>query len=99
MPPPLFPNGEASRIMNCPHCGQSLDLKVCPYCQGLNLPDSLYCCRCGQELERELEPPPDLADRILCPDGACIGILDTTGRCSVCGYAYREVIASEAGDG
>lgn len=91
--------GEVADFMNCPHCGQPLELAICPHCQGLNLPDSLYCCRCGQELELDLAPPPDLADRILCPDGACIGILDAAGRCSVCGYAYREVIAPEADNG
>lgn len=80
--------------MQCPHCGSPLDMRVCPFCDGLTPPDSVYCCRCGQELE--LAAPPDLADRVLCPDGACIGILDAEGRCSVCGFAYREVIAQEA---
>jgi hypothetical protein len=25
------------------------------------------------------------ANRPLCPDGACVGVLDASGRCSVCG--------------
>ena len=29
--------------------------------------------------------PDDFADRRLCPDGACTGVLDRTGRCPLCG--------------
>jgi hypothetical protein len=29
--------------------------------------------------------PEDFADRELCPDGACIGVLGADGRCSECG--------------
>ena len=29
--------------------------------------------------------PPDLGRRILCPDGACIGVIGSDGRCKECG--------------
>jgi hypothetical protein len=31
------------------------------------------------------EEPFDASRRRLCPDGSCIGVLDQTGRCKVCG--------------
>lgn len=31
------------------------------------------------------EAASEFADRRLCPDGACIGLLDDDGRCKVCG--------------
>jgi hypothetical protein len=43
-------------------------------------------------------------DRHLCPDGACIGVLDADGRCKVCGRsgtvgaAYREAVYDAADD-
>ena len=43
----------------------------------------------------QVDLPPDLTDRVLCPDGACIGILDDQKKCSVCGFAYQEEIAAE----
>lgn len=35
----------------------------------------------------------DLEDRILCPDGACTGII-VDGKCSECGRPYPEVQTS-----
>lgn len=79
--------------MQCPHCGADLEMRPCPHCGAQNLPDGSFCCQCGQALETEL--PPDLANRVLCPDGACIGILNEHGECSVCGLAYKAVLAQE----
>lgn len=31
------------------------------------------------------DSPPDLENRVLCPDGACIGVIGPDGRCKVCG--------------
>ena len=83
--------------MNCPHCGGDLDLPACPECGAETLPAARFCCQCGSKLE--VDVPPDLADRVLCPDGACIGILDDQKKCSVCGFAYQEVIAAEQAHG
>ena len=33
----------------------------------------------------EPEGPDDFDDRKLCPDGACVGLVNADGRCSVCG--------------
>ena len=35
--------------------------------------------------EPEEDGAADLSDRVLCPDGACIGIIGPNGRCKVCG--------------
>jgi hypothetical protein len=83
--------------MNCPHCGGDLELAVCPHCGAETLATGKFCCQCGSGLQ--IEPPPDLTDRILCPDGACIGILNDREECSVCGLAYREVLAGEQSHG
>jgi hypothetical protein len=84
--------------MNCPHCGGALELAACPHCGADTLPAGKFCCQCGGSLEAN-ELPPDLANRILCPDGACIGILNGQGECSVCGFVYKTVIAAEASHG
>jgi len=39
--------------------------------------------------------PLELGKRILCPDGACIGVIGPDGRCKVCGTALQ---AESAGD-
>ena len=50
--------------------------------------------RTEEEVEPELEAakvlaepegPADFDDRKLCPDGACVGLINADGRCSVCG--------------
>lgn len=45
-----------------------------------------------EELEEEPEDdtPPDLDSRILCSDGACIGIIGPDGNCKVCGTPMAE---------
>lgn len=62
----------------------------CPECGGETPADGSYCCRCGTFLDIA-ESAPELAERVLCPDGACIGILNDQGVCSVCGLAYKDV--------
>ncbi len=81
--------------MNCPHCGGELAQSVCPHCGAATIPESKFCCQCGSSLELPL----DLTDRVLCPDGACIGILNDREECSVCGLAYRTVLAAEQSHG
>jgi hypothetical protein len=82
--------------MNCPHCGGELALSVCPHCGAENIMDSKFCCQCGSSFE---EVSVDLASRVLCPDGACIGVLNDQGECSVCGLAYQAVLAAEQSHG
>jgi hypothetical protein len=80
--------------MKCPHCGGDLEMAVCPECRGETPQDSDYCCRCGVNwAEREL--PPDLANRVLCPDGTCTGILNEQGVCGVCGRSFPAALEDE----
>ena len=41
------------------------------------------------------DAPPDLDDRVLCADGACIGVVGNDGRCRSCGRTAAEVTAAE----
>lgn len=83
--------------MQCPYCGAELAATACPACGSDNLPEALFCSHCGAQLT--LDTPPDLADRVLCPDGACLGTLNEHGECSYCGFAYKTVVAWEADHG
>lgn len=77
------------------------DRRLCPdeSCIGL-LGDDGRCRVCGrsedgsvmpvlaEELGGSAEPSEDGAfddDRELCPDGACIGVIGSDGKCKVCG--------------
>ncbi len=73
--------------MHCPHCGKEWEMTECPECGGATPPDSAYCCRCGADLG-SAEEASDLTDRILCSDGACIGVINERGVCGVCGLPY-----------
>ena len=77
--------------MKCPHCGGELPMTRCSERGGETPADGDYCCRCGARLEELLEAMPDWSDRVLCPDGNCIGVLDEHGVCSVCGRAYENL--------
>lgn len=72
-----------SQTVQCRHCGAEI-VKLGP-----------YCYECGHSLEERSEASPaggdddlDLSRRILCSDGACIGVIDEKGICKVCGKAY-----------
>lgn len=83
--------------MQCPHCGSDIEMPACPTCGAENLPEAIFCCQCGESLPEAV--PMDLANRVLCPDGACIGILNAQGECSECGFAYKTVVATEESHG
>ena len=70
---------------------------ICHKCQE-TIPDiSRYCLHCGASLkppEQAAEPPGgeeqiDWENRVLCPDGNCIGTI-VDGKCSVCGLPETE---------
>jgi len=75
--------------MECPHCRQKITGRECPRC-GRDVPEeSLYCMYCGAEFERKNVSNPeddefDFNNRVLCPDGACTGII-VDGKCTECG--------------
>lgn len=79
-------------MLTCENCGQEMDSKLCPFCDGYNLKDSRYCSYCGDmlpdpdEIDEEEGGELDMGDRILCADDTCIGIIEN-GVCSECGRA------------
>jgi hypothetical protein len=91
--------------MECPHCGETLPSKTCPDC-GEDVPEnSLYCLACGVPLDEEDRPAVeddesglDFDNRVLCPDGACTGIMEN-GRCTECGRRHGESGEPEADAG
>lgn len=87
-------------MMECPHCHQEIEGKLCPAC-GANIPaQSRYCMDCGSALAEkqketveqdavEEEDSFELEARILCSDGNCTGII-VDGKCSECGNLCEE---------
>jgi DNA-directed RNA polymerase subunit RPC12/RpoP len=81
--------------MECPNCHKEISGKSCPAC-GAQVPEeSRYCMKCGAPFREEPQQTADqdesfdLDDRILCPDGACTGII-VDGKCTECGKPYPE---------
>lgn len=82
--------------MKCPHCQQEILGPECPNCEAVVPEGAGYCMNCGTAMEMIPESVPseendelDLDSRILCPDGACTGIIEN-GKCIECGIAYKE---------
>ncbi len=84
--------------MICETCGGETDTVECPGCGIAVRKLGRYCYICGGALdqgtvggevrgERE-EDPLDLENRVLCSDGACIGVIGENGLCRVCGKPY-----------
>lgn len=73
--------------MKCPNCDFEIRGITCDTC-GMETPEgSLYCHKCGAEIE--VEEPPALEDRVLCKDETCTGILNEAGVCGVCGKSFQ----------
>ena len=78
--------------MECPFCHQKIPGRECPKC-GSDIPsESRYCMKCGadtgfEEAAVKCEDEFDLENRVLCPDGACTGII-IDGRCIECGRTF-----------
>lgn len=83
--------------MRCPHCDEEIQGPVCPQCGAMSPEGANYCMECGSALEEPEEAPVsddidedyDFDNRILCPDGACTGII-VNGKCVECGKKYKE---------
>jgi len=73
--------------MKCPHCGETLSSIFCPECKGEIPEKSRYCSWCGNPITVEVGDP-DLSERKLCSDGTCVGTINETGVCNVCGKPY-----------
>lgn len=87
------------------HRGPTEETIVCPQCGAKNrIPSPIKnsrakCGRCGNYLFREQrEKQPGTEEQkswISCGDGACIGHIDSTGKCRKCGKTYEEGKAAE----
>jgi len=87
--------------MRCEKCEQEVETRVCGGCRQTVLRLGPYCYFCGCGLEGEFIPSRkepsersgadeiDFSTRILCSDGACIGVINEQGVCKVCGKPYR----------
>jgi hypothetical protein len=85
--------------MLCEKCTREIEVVVCGACGRSVAQLGPFCCYCGHKLEeetgktdagagRENDEAPDFSDRILCSDGACIGVINEQGVCKVCGKPY-----------
>jgi len=71
--------------MKCPKCDFQIPGIVCEACGEETPEESLYCYKCGAEIDVEQEGSFDLESRILCSDETCIGVINEKGFCGVCG--------------
>ncbi|MBM4306237.1 MAG: hypothetical protein FJ123_05810 [Deltaproteobacteria bacterium] len=70
--------------MKCPRCEEFIPYLLCEGC-GEKIPEgSRFCCWCGNAALRKGEES-DFSDRELCLDGSCIGVINESGACNICG--------------
>lgn len=80
--------------MLCETCSKEFEKTTCPHCKEDIFRFGAYCYLCGGELAvepsagEETGEDDDFSKRILCSDGACIGVIDERGICKVCGKPY-----------
>lgn len=77
--------------MLCEKCRAETKGRKCLACGEEIIELGPYCYLCGAELQGEKEAGEECADfdnRILCSDGACIGVINEQGVCKVCGKPY-----------
>jgi hypothetical protein len=88
--------------MLCEKCSSEIEPVTCGHCGNkvVALGDYCYCCGSSLHSHHESSASPmrtaegessdtiDFANRILCSDGACIGVIDEKGVCKVCGKPY-----------
>lgn len=86
------------------HASSEETITVCPKCgiknrtlSSINRAEAI-CGRCGSYLFREKQNKQSedkWEQRKLCGDGACIGVIDSNGRCTHCGRTYEEGVSEE----
>jgi len=86
--------------MRCEKCESEMETCTCSGCGQTVLRLGPFCYVCGSELEdgagmdeaaknRGAGDTIDFSTRILCSDGACIGVINDQGVCKVCGKPYE----------
>ncbi len=77
--------------MICEKCGSDFESVTCGSCGQTIVRLGPFCYLCGNSIVSRVEneeEETDFADRILCSDGTCIGVVNEEGICKVCGKAY-----------
>jgi len=75
--------------MICEKCGLETEAAQCNACGKEIVKLGPYCYLCGAELLKPAEVEEnDFDNRVLCSDGACIGVINEQGVCKVCGKPY-----------
>jgi hypothetical protein len=89
--------------MQCEKCGQEIETLVCVGCGKTVAKLGPFCYLCGhkhaavqEEADQECSDSAgsvdndviDFSSRLLCSDGACIGVINEQGLCKVCGKPY-----------
>jgi len=85
--------------MQCEKCGQEIETVTCRGCGETVQKLGPFCYLCGHSLAPEQGnadesniaengDESDFSNRILCSDGACIGVVNEQGFCKVCGKPY-----------
>lgn len=86
--------------MQCEKCGQEIETLVCVGCGKTVIRLGPFCYLCGHAVGQEDAGCADSAgsadngeaidfsSRLLCSDGACIGVINEQGLCKVCGKPY-----------
>jgi hypothetical protein len=88
--------------MLCEKCSQEIDAVTCASCGKSVRELGRFCYHCGRELHEYINPSGttggspredsadtiDFSTRVLCSDGACIGVINEQGTCRVCGKPY-----------
>lgn len=75
--------------MKCPNCDFEIPGILCEDCGEETPHGSLYCYKCGAQVQVEEGGNFDLEDRVLCSDETCTGIINEKGVCGVCGKAHE----------
>jgi hypothetical protein len=83
--------------MICEKCGSETESITCGHCGGVIKKLGPFCYLCGQKsteseakkiISQEEGDTLDFAERVLCSDGACIGVIGEDGLCKECGKPY-----------
>ena len=78
--------------MLCEKCGSEIESITCGHCGKIIVKLGSFCYFCGKEyvspVSKEEGDTIDFTERVLCSDGACIGVIDEREICKVCGKPY-----------